>query len=180
MSEFPPVQELVPQRPPMLLLDAVTAWDGVSLECVTTVRADWLLVEAGRMPAAGLLEVMAQAVAAMHGLQGHARGEPVRVGLLTGCRELRLHAPAVPVGTSLRVRARQVVDLEAAAEFACSVVTAEGRALAEGALQVVRGEPAAAGVATAAGSAGSAGSAASAASAASWTAPGGPEEAQST
>lgn len=140
MSEFPPVRELVPQRPPMLLLDAVTAWDGAQLECAVTVRADWLLVEHGRMPAAGLLEVMAQAVAALCGLRGHALGEPVRVGLLTGCLGLRLHAPTIPVGTGLRVRARQVVDQGAAAEFECLALTTDGRILAEGALQVVRGE----------------------------------------
>lgn len=138
MSEFPPVSELVPHRPPMLLLDAVTGWDGVQLECAVVVRADWLLVQQGRMPAAGLLEVMAQAVAAECGLRGHARGEPVRVGMLTGCRSLQLHAPTVPVGTALRVRARQVVDLGAAAEFLCHVMTLDGRVLAEGALQVVR------------------------------------------
>lgn len=141
MSEFPPVRELVPQRPPMLLLDAVTAWDGAQLECAVTVRGDWLLVEHGRMPAAGLLEVMAQAVAALCGLRGHARGEPVRMGLLTGCKALQLRAPSIPVGTTLTVRARQVVDLGAAAEFECQVMTADGRGLAEGTLQVVRGEP---------------------------------------
>lgn len=140
MSEFPPVRELVPQRPPMLLLDAVTAWDGAQLECAVGVRADWLLVEHGRMPAAGLLEVMAQAVAALCGLRGRALGEPVRVGLLTGCRALRLQVPTVPVGTLLRVRARQIVDLGAAAEFECQVSTGDGRLLADGALQVVRGD----------------------------------------
>lgn len=141
MSEFPPVRELVPHRPPMLLLDAVTAWDGMQLECAVVVRGDWLLVQHGRMPAAGLLEVMAQAVAALCGLRGHARGEAVRVGMLTGCRSLRLHAPTVPAGTGLRVRARQVVDLGAAAEFECQVATHDGRVLAEGALQVVRVAP---------------------------------------
>jgi predicted hotdog family 3-hydroxylacyl-ACP dehydratase len=87
VSGFPPVRELVPQRPPMLLLDAVIAWDGATRSTCTATVARRLAAGRRRgMPAAALLEVMAQAVAALHGLRGRARGEPVRVGLLTGCR----------------------------------------------------------------------------------------------
>ncbi len=139
-SGFPPVAELVPQRPPMLLLDEVLAWDGETLRCAATVRADWLLLEGEAMPAAGLLEVMAQAVAAMHGLQGRARGEPVHVGCLMGCRGLALHVPRVVVGARLQVCARQAHAMDAVAEFACQVSDAGGRCLAEGELHVVRGE----------------------------------------
>lgn len=138
---FVPVRELVPQRPPMLLLDAVTAWDGETLQCASTVQAGWLLVDGDGMPAAGLLEVMAQTVAALHGLQGRARGEAVRVGLLLGCRGLALYVPRVAVGATLIATARQVFGMDAIAEFECRVVSAEGGpCLAEGSLQVVRGE----------------------------------------
>ena len=137
---FPPVRELVPQRPPMLLIDAVTAWDGETVRCAATVRADWLLVEGDSMQAAGLLEVMAQTVAALHGLQGRARGEPVRIGLLLGCRGLVLHVPRVQVGEALRVSARQGFNLEDLAAFTCRVEGAGGACLAEGSLHVVRGE----------------------------------------
>ena len=140
-AEFVPVRELVPQRPPMLLLDAVTAWDGEVLQCASTVRAGWLLVEGDDMPAAALLEVMAQTVAALHGLQGRARGEAVRVGLLLGCRALALHVPRVAVGATLIATARQVFSMDAIAEFECRVELAEGSpCLAEGSLQVIRGE----------------------------------------
>ena len=138
-DEFPPVRELVPQRPPMLLLDAVTDWDGETLTCAATVGADWLLVDGDGMPAAGLLEVMAQTVAALHGLQGRARGEPVRVGLLTGCRTLALHVARVRVGETVLASARQEFSMDAAAEFACRVERG-GVCLAQGSLHVVRGE----------------------------------------
>lgn len=137
--DFPPVRELVPQRPPMLLLDAVQAWDGETLTCAATIGADWLLVDGDAMPAAGLLEVMAQTVAALHGLQGRARGEAVRVGLLLGCRGLALHVPRVRVGATVLARARQDFSMDAVAEFVCRVDLA-GRCLAEGSLHVVRGE----------------------------------------
>jgi predicted hotdog family 3-hydroxylacyl-ACP dehydratase len=139
LSEFPAIRELVPQRPPMLLLGDVVAWTGEVLTCAATVSAEWLLVEGDGMPAAGLLEVMAQAVAAMHGLQGRARGEPVRVGLLLGCRELALHVPRVRVGAALRVQAAQGFGMDAMAEFHCRV-DADGVCLAEGTLHVVRGD----------------------------------------
>jgi predicted hotdog family 3-hydroxylacyl-ACP dehydratase len=137
-SEFPPIRELVPQRPPMLLLDAVVERRGDALVCAATVTPEWLLVEGDSMPAAGLIEVMAQAVAALHGLQGRERGEAVRVGLLLGCRELVLHAPRVRVGAALRVTAAQLFGMDTVAEFGCRV-DAGGVPLAEGTLQVVRG-----------------------------------------
>lgn len=136
---FPAVRELVPQRPPMLLLGAVIGRTQDSLTCTTTVAADWLLVDGEGLPAAALLEVMAQAVAALHGLQGRARGEAVRVGLLLGARDVALHVPRVRVGAALVVRAAQVFGMDAVAEFRCSV-EAGGACLAEGTLSVVRGE----------------------------------------
>lgn len=143
---FPPVRELVPQRPPMLLLDAVHAWDGETLVCTATVGQDWLLLDGDSLPAAALLEVMAQTVAALHGLQGRARGEPVRVGLLTGCRALALHVPRLRIGEVVQASARQAFSMDAAAEFACQVLRLRGgegggpAVLAEGTLHVVRGE----------------------------------------
>ncbi len=136
---FPAVRELVPQRPPMLLLGAVIAQTHDSLTCTTTVAADWLLIDGDGLPAAALLEVMAQAVAALHGLQGRVRGEPVRVGLLLGARDVSLHVPRVRVGTELVVRATQVFGMDAVAEFRCAV-EAGGACLAEGTLHVVRGD----------------------------------------
>ncbi len=135
---FPPVRELVPQRPPMLLLDDVHAWDGETLICTATVGADWLLLDGDSLPAAALLEVMAQ---------GRARGEPVRVGLLTGCRALALHVGRLRIGEVVRASARQAFSMDAAAEFVCRVERVDGRpdsepgvCLAEGTLHVVRGE----------------------------------------
>ncbi len=144
---FPPVLELVPQRPPMLLLDAVVAWDGTTLRCAATVGADWLLLVGDDAPAAAPLEVMAQTVAAPHGLRGRARGEPVHVGLLMGCRGLALHVARLGVGERLVASARQAFGMDAVGEFECRVERAShsgagaaGPCLAEGTLHVVRSD----------------------------------------
>lgn len=145
-ATFPPVLELVPQRPPMLLLDEVVAWDGVTLRCAATVDADWLLLVDDSLPASALLEVMAQTVAALHGLQGRERGEAVRVGLLLGCRALALHVPRLAVGERVLASARQSFGMDAVAEFHCAVERAprageaSGPCLAEGTLHVVRSD----------------------------------------
>lgn len=145
-ASFPPVLELVPQRPPMLLLDEVVAWDGATLRCAATVGADWLLLVDDSLPASALLEVMAQTVAALHGLQGRERGEPVRVGLLLGCRALVLHVPRLPVGERVLASARQSFGMDAVTEFHCTVERAprageaSGPCLAEGTLHVVRSD----------------------------------------
>lgn len=140
MSEaFPPVRELVPQRPPMLLLDAVTRQEGDTIACAAELRADNLFVREGRAPAALALEYMAQAIAALHGLRARARGEAVRVGLLVGCRALQLHADWLRVGDALQVQARRAFADGALAEYSASVTRGD-ELVAEAVLHVTLAE----------------------------------------
>lgn len=108
-----PLLELLPHRPPMLLLDGVDG-DGAYL------RVDpeaWYADAAGAMPGWFGLEVMAQAVAA---LQGRA-GAPRR-GYLVGTRSYQ-SIPAFPAGSLLRVRVRAAEEDESGlAAFACEIL----------------------------------------------------------
>jgi predicted hotdog family 3-hydroxylacyl-ACP dehydratase len=118
---LPPIESLVPHRPPMLLLDAVTSHAETSIECTVTPRADGLFNEGGTVPNVIAIEYMAQAVAALAGLQHHQAGQAPRIGYLIGSRQLVLHVEHFRVGEALSVHAQSIWQDRQSAQFECRV-----------------------------------------------------------
>ncbi|PCC74810.1 Predicted 3-hydroxylacyl-ACP dehydratase, HotDog domain [Nannocystis exedens] len=139
MTAFPPVAELVPQRPPMLLLDEVVAADDDGITCAAVVRPDNLFLAGGRVHASVLLEYMAQAIAAFAGLRARVDHQPPALGLIAACRNLELHAEHLAVGDPLQIVATRVFA-GAMAEYRAAV-TRHGQPLAEAVLSVVPTAP---------------------------------------
>ncbi|MDC0674293.1 ApeP family dehydratase [Nannocystis radixulma] len=138
-AAFAPVAELVPQRPPMLLVDEVLAAGDDAITCAAVVRPDNLFAVAGRVHASVVLEYMAQAIAAFAGLRARADGQPPALGMIAACRSLELHAEHLAVGDALQIVATRVFA-GAMAEYQ-AVVTRRGEPLAEAVLHVVTTAP---------------------------------------
>lgn len=135
---IPPLAELLPHAPPMVLLDEVLAFDGATARCGLTVRPGSMFVEAGRVRAVVALEYMAQCVAACAALRSRARGEPAgQGGYLVGARELRLETSGFEVGDVLEVEATLEFDGRELGTFACAL-SRRGERLASGVLNVYR------------------------------------------
>jgi 3-hydroxyacyl-[acyl-carrier-protein] dehydratase len=117
-------ERLIPHRPPMRLVDEL-------LECrnrggtvaATVTSAGPLTAADGRLEAVGLVEMMAQAYAAIYGYEDLRQGRPVKEGFLVGIRALRMEGTA-------RAGDRLLVNLRTTAEL-------DGFAVAEG--EVLRG-----------------------------------------
>lgn len=139
MTAFPPVAELVPQRPPMLLLDEVVAADDDAITCAALVGPDNVFLVDGRAHAAVALEYMAQAIAALAGLRARADGQAPGLGMIAACRGLELHAEHLVPGDALRIAATRVFT-GAMAEYRATV-TRRGEPLAEAVLHVVSTVP---------------------------------------
>ena len=135
---FPPLGDLVPHKPPMLLLDRVLAHEADSVTCAVTIAVGSPFVEDGRVPAVIGIEYMAQSVAAYAGLLAYAQGRPPRIGFLLGCRELTLATDVFRVGDTLTVTARRTWGDRALGNFACRVER-DGQLLASGTLNVYQG-----------------------------------------
>jgi predicted hotdog family 3-hydroxylacyl-ACP dehydratase len=135
----PPIEQLVPHRRPMLLLDSVSSGDEKHIECSVTLRDDSPFVEGGRVRSTLAIEYMAQCVAAWAGLQGHATHEPIRIGYLIGAREITLEVDHFFVGDHLRVEATKVWGDMVLGHFACAVHRGS-ETLASGTLNVYRGD----------------------------------------
>lgn len=139
-SPFPPVAELVPQRPPMLLLDAVTAASDDTITCVAQIQSDNPLVREGLLPAAAVLEYMAQTIAALAGLRARAAGLLPALGLVAACRDLDLAVEHLRVGDHVTIDAARVwPPVAGAGELAeyTARVTRDGAAIASAAIHVV-------------------------------------------
>jgi predicted hotdog family 3-hydroxylacyl-ACP dehydratase len=124
---YPAIQELLPQRGDMLLLDRVLEAGDEYILTEVTVRGDCLFADAGReVPAWVGIEYMAQTVAAFSGYQRLLGGRAVDLGFLLGTRYYRSVVTAFPCGALLRVRAEMEIEgLNGLSVFACRIESGE-------------------------------------------------------
>ena len=106
---YPPPADLLPHRPPMLLLSAVLSHQAGVTCCAGGFDPAFVAACGGEVPAAFGLEMIAQAAAVHHALNQLNKGEQhVRAarGLLLGSRRLQLSGGPLPVDEPLRVTVR--------------------------------------------------------------------------
>lgn len=102
-----PLDRLLPQRAPFLMIDRLVAFDPVVTATELEVRADNLFVGDGRLSACGLIENIAQTCAARMGYINLVSGRPVVLGFIGAVRGLNIHrTPALgeTLRTSITVR----------------------------------------------------------------------------
>jgi len=134
---LPPIEELLPHRGTMRLLDRVLEFDGrrIAAECVP--RADaWHADARGNMPAWIGIELMAQAIAAHVGLVKRSEGRPVSPGVLLGTQRYSATRPVFEPGAPLSVTAvLSLRDASGLAAYDCRI-EAGGSLLASATVKV--------------------------------------------
>lgn len=132
---FPlPAQDLVPHRPPMLLIDQLVEGGDGGGTAEAVISSDHLFLDGDRLHDAALLEVMAQAFAAVKGLEDRRQGKTPAMGFLVGAKRMRWYLPAW-VGDRLTVRIKKVGETEGFT-LAEGKVERRGELLAEGTIMV--------------------------------------------
>ncbi|MCS6763695.1 MAG: beta-hydroxyacyl-ACP dehydratase [Candidatus Protistobacter heckmanni] len=108
---IPLIEQLLPHRGVMLLLDRVTAFDDVSVTAEYAVRGEaWYgrkMDEGAMMPVWIGVELMAQAIATYVCLLSLSKGAPVRPGVLLRTNRYLCEVAGFAAGSLLRVRARE-------------------------------------------------------------------------
>ena len=94
---------LIPQRPPMVMVDRLLHCDTVVTETEFTVSKDNIMVEDGHMSAIGLIENVAQTCAARMGYINLTSGKEVRVGVIGALRDMTIHS-LPEVGSTIKTR----------------------------------------------------------------------------
>ncbi len=124
--------DVLPQKPPMVLLDAIVSH--TDDETVCSVRIDPASPFAstdGSIPSWLALEYMAQCAAAHSGVCDREKGNAIRLGFLLGSRRVTFHVPHFDAGVQLSVSAKSTWNDGELASFACSVSDDRGATLAE-------------------------------------------------
>lgn len=133
------IEELLPHRRPMILLDELLAYDDGAAEAALTIRENSLFLEQDGVPAHIGLEYMAQTCGAHAGALALERGEPVKIGLLLGTRQYRAHLPHFRLGERLVIAVSAVYRDREIGSFDCRIEIA-GRPAAEAQLTVYQAE----------------------------------------
>lgn len=111
-SNFP-IKEIIPQRPPIIMVDRMLSCDETEALAEFTVREDNIFLDDGMLSATGIMENMAQSCAARIGCYCLINHEPIRIGVigeirngeiirLPKCGET-LHTKIYVKGTALNV-----------------------------------------------------------------------------
>jgi predicted hotdog family 3-hydroxylacyl-ACP dehydratase len=136
--DAPPLDDLLPHRPPMRFVTAVLAQRDDGAECAACVPADCALVESGSAPALAVIEAAAQAAAVWEALR-RARSADApgpRLGYLVSLRDVTLHRARVPAGVPLRAAVRLEAVALPLTHYAAEV-SLEGETVLRGGLSTV-------------------------------------------
>ncbi|MCG3784419.1 MULTISPECIES: ApeP family dehydratase [Delftia] len=122
MNAFLPIENYVPHRGVMLLLDCLLDASADSAHAQVTVPRDGLFLQDAGMPAWVGLEYMAQTVAAWAGWQAVQAGRPVKLGFLLGTRKFQAACAHFSPGSVLRVSVHcELVGTNGLGMFDCRI-----------------------------------------------------------
>jgi predicted hotdog family 3-hydroxylacyl-ACP dehydratase len=125
MKPPPPIEELLPHRYGMLLVDRLLEWDASSATVSARPAADAWYAETDGMPSRIGIELMAQAIAAHVSVVAWSKGEPPKKGVLLGARSYRATQPYFAVGRSITIKAvRAFSDESGMGAYDCSIENA--------------------------------------------------------
>jgi predicted hotdog family 3-hydroxylacyl-ACP dehydratase len=119
--KFPPIEDLLPHREPMLWIDEVVAREEEAVHCRATLRPEHVFVHDGRVEPVVTIELMAQTIGALVGLRDRQNNETPRPGYLIAIPEARFEVDTFLVGQTLDLHVRRVWGDDELASFECRV-----------------------------------------------------------
>ena len=104
------ILQLIPQRPPIVMVDAFDGFDGNTSVTTFTVRPDNLFVANGELQESGVIEHIAQSAAARSGYESLLQNKNVPLGYIGAVEKLQLYAlPSVGERLTTRIEVLQEV-----------------------------------------------------------------------
>ena len=83
------IQELIPQRAPFIIVDALTHFDKIFTRTCLKIRADSIFVEGNQLTEAGVMENIAQTCAARMGyINRFINSESIKTGFIGAIKNL--------------------------------------------------------------------------------------------
>ena len=134
---FPAVDDVLPHRGTMRLVDEIVACDDEAVAVLANVDPQaWYADAQGAMPAWIGIELMAQAIAAHVGLIAMRAGGRARPGVLLGASRYEAHVCSFAPGEQLRIEAKELLKSEEGhGAYECTI-SADDRCLAQAVVKV--------------------------------------------
>jgi len=85
------LQNILPQAPPMLMIDALISSDDEKTVTNLTLKADNIFVSEGLFREPGIIENMAQTAAARAGYEAKVSGKNVKIGFIGNIKNLHIY-----------------------------------------------------------------------------------------
>jgi len=101
---------LIPQRPPIVMVDVVWSADEQSADTGLTIQEDNIFVKDGLFREPGLIEHIAQSAAAFAGYGTFVRGEEPKLGFIGEIKDCAFNLMP-PVGSELRTHTQLVTEI---------------------------------------------------------------------
>lgn len=89
------IPELIPQRPPFVMVDSLIYCDRTITRTQLEVRADNIFNDGGHLSTAGICENIAQTCAARLGYLSLASGQPVKLGYIGAISNMQVYRTPV-------------------------------------------------------------------------------------
>ncbi len=86
------LQSLLPQAPPMLMIDALVSSDAEKTETKLTIKKDNIFVSEGKLREPGIIENMAQTAAARAGYEAFSNKTKVKTGYIGSIKNLVIYS----------------------------------------------------------------------------------------
>jgi len=118
-------ENLLPHRPPMLMLTRMLEQDSDSVHCSSVINTHNPLLSDGLFPVIGGVELLAQAAGTLLGAR--VPGNAARPGAIVQVKSFRVEALDIPVGAELHIHARYQAGTAEAALFEGEVMFGEQR-----------------------------------------------------
>jgi predicted hotdog family 3-hydroxylacyl-ACP dehydratase len=132
------LEQTLPHRGSMLLIDQVLDYETEAVRCLVRVRRDAPFCADDGVPAWVGLEYMAQAMGIYSGIELLQKGEAPRVGFLIGTRRYESVVPVFAIGSTLEISARVSLWAEDKLYVFDCAIHESGRKLAWGEIKAFR------------------------------------------
>lgn len=91
ITDLPSVISLIPQRPPMVMVDALLSYTATTGAAGLTIAADNLFVQNGHLQEAGVVEHIAQSIALHKGYYYYLQHRPAPMGYIGSIKRMNIY-----------------------------------------------------------------------------------------
>lgn len=131
-----PIENILPQRRPFIMVDCLTEYSGSGAATELYITDDNILVDNGMLSYSGLIENMAQTCAAIIGYYSrYVLGEDVSIGVIGAVRDVRIYS-LPEVGQTIHTGIEIVTEVFNVRMVKARIAGASGNLLAEGTLKI--------------------------------------------